>query len=160
MPCDPTWPAERTVSILAEAKASVVVTDAGEAEGLATALFAAACPCQVVVALDERCAVSDVLLSKRVSGNALFPLRDEAKRAMSAADGEGTRRCWSPPEVMYIMYTSGSTGKPKGCIVPTAGVWHRFGWGTKLLGMKADDVFVLKTPSTFDCSIPEMWVPI
>ena len=69
-------------------------------------------------------------------------------------------KCWAPPEVMYIMYTSGSTGKPKGCIVPTSGVWHRFGWGTKLLGFDATDIFVLKTPSTFDCSIPEMWVPM
>ena len=69
-------------------------------------------------------------------------------------------KCWQPPEVMYIMYTSGSTGKPKGCIVPTSGVWHRFTWGTELLGFTTDDIFVLKTPSTFDCSIPEMWVPM
>ncbi|EOD20938.1 hypothetical protein EMIHUDRAFT_207972 [Emiliania huxleyi CCMP1516] len=66
---------------------------------------------------------------------------------------------WSPPEVMYVMYTSGSTGKPKGCLgclVPTAGVWHRFGWGTRLLGFTQSDVFIHKTPATFDCSIAEM----
>mmetsp|Transcript_12212 Transcript_12212/g.36734 ORF Transcript_12212/g.36734 Transcript_12212/m.36734 type:complete len:1251 (+) Transcript_12212:1-3753(+) len=58
------------------------------------------------------------------------------------------------------MYTSGSTGKPKGCLVPTAGVWHRFGWGTRLLGFTQSDVFIQKTPATFDCSIAEMWVPL
>ena len=58
------------------------------------------------------------------------------------------------------MYTSGSTGKPKGCLVPTAGVWHRFGWGTRLLAFTHSDVFIHKTPATFDCSIAEMWVPL
>ena len=56
-----------------------------------------------------------------------FSLRDEAK----ARTG-----CWPSPEIMYIMYTSGSTGRPKGCVVPTAGVWHRFKWGTNLLGAR------------------------
>ena len=27
-------------------------------------------------------------------------------------------------------------------------------------GFTADDIFLLKTPATFDCSIPEMWVPM
>lgn len=29
-----------------------------------------------------------------------------------------------------------------------------------MLGFEERDVFVLKTPSTFDCSIPEMWAPM
>lgn len=176
VPLDPTWPVDRTVSILCEAGATTVLADSGNAEALAvsrricknlkfrpngprqisrlphsslttraprcpprsqTHLLGASSPCDSVVLLDERCAVSDVLLSKRISGPKLFPLRDEAKKRMAAATQE--RRCWEPPEVMYIMYTSGSTGKPKGCIVPTSGVWHRFGWGTKLLGFDQTD---------------------
>ena len=124
-------------------------------------LLGPSCPCETLVLLDERCAVADVLLAKQLASKQLFSVRDEAmKRMAEAGDKAGDARCWSPPEVMYIMYTSGSTGKPKGCIVPTSGVWHRFGWGTKLLGFSSSDVFVLKTPSTFDCSIPEMWVPM
>ena len=121
-------------------------------------LLGASSPCETVVLVDERCAVADVLLSKALAGPKLFPVRDAAKARMAQATEE--RPCWNPPEVMYIMYTSGSTGKPKGCLVPTSGVWHRFGWGTKLLGFDASDIFILKTPSTFDCSIPEMWVPM
>ena len=42
--------------------------------------------------------------------------------------------------------------------------WHSFSildnQGREVLGFDERDVFVLKTPSTFDCSIPEMWAPM
>ena len=44
--------------------------------------------------------------------------------------------------------------------MPTSGVWHRLRWGEGVLGLSCNDTFVLKTPSTFDCSIPEMWAPM
>ena len=123
--------------------------------------------CTTLILIDERAKIVDVVVHPTSNGQKTFAMRDEARRALEAATakaaasgGNAGARPWSPPEVMYLMYTSGSTGKPKGCIVPTSGVWHRFGWGTSLLGFTQEDVFVLKTPATFDCSIPEMWVPI
>ena len=116
--------------------------------------------CSTLVLVDEKCAITDIVVNPNTtSGAELFAAREAAKAALKAASAQGTRP-WAPPEVMYLMYTSGSTGKPKGCIVPTSGVWHRLGWGTSLLGFTQEDVFVLKTPATFDCSIPEMWVPM
>lgn len=123
--------------------------------------------CRVVVLVDERCAIVNVLMSHTLEPK-LLSLRDEARALMSARTApkagkaaaaavtgwgrcsswfspsssastqeEAPVGCWPPPEVMYIMYTSGSTGKPKGCCVPTAGVWHRFRWGTTRLGSQA-----------------------
>ena len=165
VPCDPEWPSERTVSILAEANAPVVVADVGNADGIAAQLMAGSC--RVVVLVNEHCAIVNVLMSHTLEPK-ILSLRDEAKALMSARTApkagkaaaaavtgwgrcsswfspsssastqeEAPVGCWSPPEVMYIMYTSGSTGKPKGCCVPTAGVWHRFRWGTARLGSQA-----------------------
>ena len=121
--------------------------------------------CTTLILVDKRCKIADVIVSPTLSGPKLFETRDAAQLALeqataAAAKTQTSARPWAPPEVMYLMYTSGSTGKPKGCIVPTSGVWHRFQWGTSLLDFTQGDVFVLKTPATFDCSIPEMWVPM
>lgn len=157
VPCDPSWPAARTVDILAEADASIVIID-GEAGDEQTALVEALLVQKqvgAVIKLDDECRVLDLMRSASFA-------EDEFSRACDAAIVQMRQSTWTwaPPEVMYIMYTSGSTGRPKGCIVPTCGVWHRFNWGTKLLGFSRADTFVLKTPLTFDCSIPEMWVPM
>ena len=173
VPCDPAWPSERTVSILAEANAPVVVADVGYADAIVASLMAGSC--RVAVLVDERCAVVKVLTSHRDLEPKVLSLCDEAKALMSAhaaskpvtaagaalsafnsavtglfsasasTPAEERVGCWAPPEVMYIMYTSGSTGKPKGCCVPTAGVWHRFRWGTTLLGSQASFKVALAT---------------
>lgn len=124
VPCDPAWPSERTVSILAEANTPVVIADVGDADGIVDQVMAGSC--RVAVLVDECCAVVKVVTSQLLEPK-IFSLRDEAKALMG---------CWPPPEIMYIMYTSGSTGRPKGCVMPTAGVWHRFRWGTNLLGAR------------------------
>ena len=113
--------------------------------------------CTTLILVDKRCKIADVIVSPTLSGPKLFETRDAAQLALeqataAAAKTQTSARPWAPPEVMYLMYTSGSTGKPKGCIVPTSGVWHRFQWGTSLLDFTQGDVFVLKTPATFDCS--------
>ena len=124
VPCDPAWPSERTVSILDEANAAVVIADVGDADGIVDQVMAGSC--RVAVLVDERCAVVKVVTSQLLEPK-VFSLRDEAKARTGF---------WNSPEIMYIMYTSGSTGRPKGCVVPTAGVWHRFKWGTNLLGAR------------------------
>ena len=148
----PSWPLERTADILKEAGASAVVIDVGAPRPNLGTGWAGA-----FIEVDIECSVVHTTCLAP-SGQESFERQSEAFEAtMRSADGKAA---WGAPEVMYIMYTSGSTGKPKGCIVPTAGVWHRFGWGTSILGFTGDDVFVHKTPSTFDCSIAELWVPL
>ncbi|WP_165760237.1 AMP-binding protein, partial [Niastella populi] len=62
--------------------------------------------------------------------------------------------------LIYVIYTSGSTGKPKGVMLEHRGLVNR------LLGMKRDlqveeaDVFLQKTPVTFDVSVWELFLPL
>ena len=151
------WPASRTIEILQEAGASVIVTDspAEQAAALTTALEGRGAA-SVVVVVNEKCEVVQEFSPSEVA----LPAEKLRSACAEVKAGWAAAAPTLLPEVMYIMYTSGSTGKPKGCVVPTTGVCHRFGWGTPLLGFTSSDVFVLKTPATFDCSIPEMWVPL
>jgi len=145
--CDPQWPAERTAGILQEAQVSAIIVSEDPS---------VVCPpmgpewAGAVVVVNNQGAIVKVE-GRRVAAAELTSKSEAIKSAPPS---------WKAPEVMYVMYTSGSTGKPKGCVVPTAGVWHRFGWGNKILGFTPKDVFVHKTPATFDCSVAELWVPM
>jgi len=162
VPCDPAWPSPRSLGILEEAGAAIVLVDAAGGaqpepalQPLVDSLLRRPMPTAVLF-LDDECQCLGMASSDSFSRQSF-----EAAHSQTATElSQQVSPSWLPPEVMYIMYTSGSTGKPKGCVVPTAGVWHRLRWGTKLLGFSRNDTFVLKTPATFDCSIPEMWVPL
>jgi len=56
----------------------------------------------------------------------------------------------------YLMFTSGSTGKPKGALVPHRAV-VRLVKNTNFISIRADDVFLLAAPATFDASTLEIW---
>jgi non-ribosomal peptide synthetase component F len=145
--CDPQWPADRTAGILEEAQVCAIVVSDDPA---------VACPPMSAEWVGVVVVVNGEGGIVRVDCRGLAP-------AAHAAQTEAVHKLpspWAPPDVMYVMYTSGSTGKPKGCVVPTAGVWHRFGWGNTVLGFGPADVFVHKTPATFDCSVAELWVPL
>ena len=60
----------------------------------------------------------------------------------------------------YVMFTSGSTGTPKGAAVAHAGLVNRFRWQIRTHGYVASDVFVQKSPMTFDTSIWEIFIPL
>ena len=59
----------------------------------------------------------------------------------------------------YIIYTSGSTGKPKGIIVPHRAVNNHMLWMKEKFSFDHNDVFLLKTPLSFDPSVWEMLLP-
>lgn len=82
-------------------------------------------------------------------GNCVFDKRGEA--SYSPVDA---------PDIMYIMFTSGSTGEPKGVEVYTDSVWNFLEFKAEALQVPDDEVFIMKTPCTFDVSVGEMWLPL
>ncbi|TCJ94270.1 non-ribosomal peptide synthetase [Nocardia alba] len=62
-----------------------------------------------------------------------------------------------PDNTAYVIFTSGSTGRPKGVAVPHAAVINQLQWLRGEFGTDAADVFLLKTPATFDLSVWEFW---
>ena len=62
-----------------------------------------------------------------------------------------------PSDLMYVIYTSGSTGSPKGVMIEHRSITNRILWAQKQYPMSHDDVFLFKTPYTFDVSLPEIF---
>ncbi|QKT08193.1 non-ribosomal peptide synthase/polyketide synthase [Gordonia sp. X0973] len=65
-----------------------------------------------------------------------------------------------PGHAVYTIFTSGSTGRPKGVTLPHAAVHNRLRWGLHQLPITSNDLVVLKTPYTFDCSAAEIFAPL
>lgn len=59
----------------------------------------------------------------------------------------------------YCIYTSGSTGNPKGVLNHHAGLYNRLVWMKDYLEVTEKDVFLQKTPYTFDVSVWELILP-
>ncbi|WP_169802492.1 non-ribosomal peptide synthetase, partial [Gordonia hydrophobica] len=65
-----------------------------------------------------------------------------------------------PATAAYTLFTSGSTGLPKGVTVSHEAVVNRLEWMRDWYALGAEDVFVQKTPITFDVSVWELFLPI
>ncbi len=63
-------------------------------------------------------------------------------------------------DIAYIIHTSGSTGKPKGIAIEYKSLIHRILYLQKKFDISDKDVFLLKTPYTFDVSIYELFIPL
>ncbi len=64
-----------------------------------------------------------------------------------------------PHHAAYTLFTSGSTGRPKGVTVSHRALRNRLEWMRARYGLSALDVFVQKTPATFDVSVWELFLP-
>ncbi|WP_414091561.1 amino acid adenylation domain-containing protein, partial [Gordonia amicalis] len=62
-------------------------------------------------------------------------------------------------DAAYTLFTSGSTGRPKGVTVSHAAIVNRLEWMRDWYSIKDSDVFVQKTPVTFDVSVWELFLP-
>ncbi|MFC4377362.1 amino acid adenylation domain-containing protein [Nocardia halotolerans] len=62
-----------------------------------------------------------------------------------------------PHNTAYVIFTSGSTGRPKGVAVPHVAAVNQLQWLRGEFGTTESDVFLLKTPATFDLSVWEFW---
>ncbi|EON33170.1 Non-ribosomal peptide synthetase modules-related protein [Gordonia terrae C-6] len=76
------------------------------------------------------------------------PVTDDERRApLQSADAA------------YTLFTSGSTGRPKGVTVSHSAIVNRLEWMRDWYSIKDSDVFVQKTPVTFDVSVWELFLP-
>lgn len=66
----------------------------------------------------------------------------------------------APEDLAYIIYTSGSTGRPKGVAVSHRSVVNRLVWMADHCPTGPGDRVLLKTPVTFDVSVPELFGPM
>ena len=60
-------------------------------------------------------------------------------------------------QLAYVIYTSGSTGKPKGTMLSHRAVSHFLDWYCGAVDIASRDRVMLKTPITFDVSVPELF---
>ncbi|AVM01528.1 non-ribosomal peptide synthetase [Gordonia iterans] len=65
----------------------------------------------------------------------------------------------NPESAAYTLFTSGSTGRPKGVTVTHRAIANRLEWMRDWYALGSDDVFVQKTPITFDVSVWELFLP-
>lgn len=59
----------------------------------------------------------------------------------------------------YVIYTSGSTGKPKGVVVEHQAIVNRLEWMRVHYNVDSKDRIIQKTPTTFDVSVWELFLP-
>lgn len=65
-----------------------------------------------------------------------------------------------PEDLAYVIYTSGSTGLPKGVAIPHKAICNHMLWMLHCYDFKISDVFLQKTPFSFDASVWEFFMPL
>ncbi|WP_387489323.1 amino acid adenylation domain-containing protein [Photorhabdus sp. RM96S] len=65
-----------------------------------------------------------------------------------------------PTAPAYLIFTSGSTGKPKGALISHEAINNRLRWMHQQFSFGSSDVFIQKTPLTFDVSVWEILSPL
>lgn len=65
-----------------------------------------------------------------------------------------------PEDAAYVIYTSGSTGAPKGVVNEHHAIVNRLEWMRVHYGIARGDRILQKTPSTFDVSVWEFFLPL
>jgi amino acid adenylation domain-containing protein/non-ribosomal peptide synthase protein (TIGR01720 family) len=83
-----------------------------------------------------------------------------AIRAARRVPARAVPRDVDPASWAYVLYTSGSTGKPKGVAVPHAGIVNRIAWLQHAYPLGATDRMLVKTPTSFDTAVWEIFWPL
>ncbi len=148
VPLNPTFPVERTRSMLARAGARALVVDAGSEAQLEDVLAGAASP--LLVVLPERDDVTEV--AAKFSGHQLVG----AKALADAAPF--TPVSSAPNDLAYLLFTSGSTGIPKGVAVSHANVEHFVRCMIERFAFTEHDRFSQMFDFTFDLSAFDLFV--
>lgn len=115
--------------------------------------------------------IDDAGLSAIVGKAALVDMLDFPRAKILALDADMDRRAWgrtgapggdaaSAGDPAYVIYTSGSTGKPKGVLVPHRSLVNLLCSMQRTPGLSAEDRFVAVTTTSFDMSIPELFLPL
>ncbi|KTC87247.1 amino acid adenylation domain-containing protein [Legionella drozanskii] len=65
-----------------------------------------------------------------------------------------------PSDLAYIIYTSGTTGTPKGVCVSHKAACNHMTWMKSAYNFTQKDIFLQKTPFSFDASVWEFFMPL
>lgn len=128
VPLDPTYPSERIKYVLADAQASIVITE--EKLRPLVGNFA-----RVVLAIDS----------------------DAARAALETSSQARPRVAMSSDSPAYVIYTSGSTGKPKGVVVNHRNAVNFFSGMDRPFGEENPGVWLAVTSISFDISVLELF---
>jgi amino acid adenylation domain-containing protein len=60
----------------------------------------------------------------------------------------------------YVIYTSGTTGTPKGVAITHQSACNHMLWMSDTYHFSDQDIFILKTPFSFDASVWEIFIPL
>lgn len=63
-------------------------------------------------------------------------------------------------DLAYVIYTSGTTGTPKGVAITHRSACNHMVWMSHAYDFNDRDVFLLKTPCSFDASVWEIFIPL
>lgn len=65
-----------------------------------------------------------------------------------------------PADLAYVIYTSGTTGTPKGVAISHKAACNHMAWMQNAYDFNPRDVFLQKTPFSFDASVWEFFMPL
>ncbi|WP_153275351.1 amino acid adenylation domain-containing protein [Rhodococcus sp. P1Y] len=68
-------------------------------------------------------------------------------------------RALTPADTAYVIFTSGTTGRPKGVAISHRAIVNRLSWMATDYRIGAGDRILQKTPSVFDVSVWEFFLP-
>ncbi|MFH0518630.1 amino acid adenylation domain-containing protein [Streptomyces sp. M41] len=137
LPLDPALPAERLLDMTDTTAPRCVIADRASLDALPDHLHPRA------VVLDEPSVVAE---------SADLPPHP-------VTDAERTAPLL-PSHPAYVLFTSGSTGRPKGVTVEHAAIVNRLEWMQDAYRLTPRDRVLLKTPTTFDVSVWELFWPL
>ena len=141
VPIDPAAPIERLDHMCSAAQVRLILVRDGDIPPVLAEKIATATDLRLVeVSLDE----------------AVATLGSAASRPINDSERRGSLH---PDNALYTLFTSGSTGIPKGVSVSHRSVLNRLRWGLSTFPLTSDDTVILKTPFTFDVSVPELFAP-
>ncbi|WP_137234173.1 non-ribosomal peptide synthetase/MFS transporter [Streptomyces sp. BPSDS2] len=135
-PLDPEYPAERLAFMLADSGAEVLLT-------------------QRRVPVPEGCAARVLLLDDPAEWDG------DDDGLGDSSGGDGVRPVGpAADDLAYMIYTSGSTGRPKGVPNTHRAIVNRLLWMARTYGLTPADAVLQKTPTGFDVSVWELFLPL
>ncbi len=129
LPFDADTPVERIATCLADADASLLLSDEAFRRKATAAM-----PCPVLAASELVDASDTALVDARALGA-------------------------SPQHPAYMIYTSGSTGVPKGIVITGANICHYLRAANDLYRIEPSDLVFQGASVAFDLSMEEIWIP-
>jgi amino acid adenylation domain-containing protein len=130
LPLDPANPPARIASVLAEAKAAVLITDAANAATMAELYH------------------GEILVAGLDGG------------PLDAAPDTRPQRRLDSRATAYTIFTSGSTGRPKGVQVEHRGLAHHISWAARELAGRGTGGAPLFSSTAFDLVVPNLYAPL